>query len=359
MQKLAEAQLQARVLTARGPGAVAVIRLQGSPLESGDPFQSFTRPDNLRPQDAAVGRILYGRWNGEDLVIVRTHLQRWEIQCHGGSVAVERILRDLQSAGASLDTPDSPAGAAIPRASCSVEDRSEALISQALQLCRTRQAAARILQQADGRQVQLLRQIEAGDAIAHEQSKLWLPYTRALLHGFRVLLTGEPNAGKSSLLNALCGRQRAIVSAIPGTTRDLLDAETVVDGWIMQFRDSAGIRDDATSAIEADGIEKSLTATGDVSLICCVAGLQPVPQRLLQALTTADCPVLLVQNKLDLLTGSGAPVSLQTMGPPFADRVQVSALTGTGLDDLRQRMLQLLIPATPPAELALPLSAAI
>ncbi|MFM7868801.1 MAG: hypothetical protein ACKPHU_31675, partial [Planctomycetaceae bacterium] len=126
MQKLAEPQLQARVLTARGPGAVAVIRLQGSPLESGDPFQSFTRPDNLRPQDAAVGRILYGRWNGEDLVIVRTHLQRWEIQCHGGSVAVERILRDLQSAGASLDTPDSPAGAAIPRASCSVEDRSEA-----------------------------------------------------------------------------------------------------------------------------------------------------------------------------------------------------------------------------------------
>lgn len=355
----AQTQLLARVLTARGPGAVAVIRLQGPLPDARDPFQSFVRPDSLRPQDAAVGRILYGRWNGEDLVIVRTGSQCWEIQCHGGSVAVDRILQDLQAAGARPDNAAADTQDAVDGASCSLEEHSAAVIRRALQLCRTRQAAAQILQQADGRQVQLLRQLAAGDAGAQAQSKLWLPYTRSLLQGFQVLLTGEPNAGKSSLLNALCGRQRAIVSPVPGTTRDLLDAETVVNGWVMHFRDSAGIRDDATSAVEADGIQKSLTATGDVNLICCVAGLAPVPQRLLQTLAASSCPVLLVQNKIDLLTAGDAQGSLQTPEPLFADRVLVSALTGAGMDDLRNRMLQLLVPSLPAADLALPLSEAV
>ena len=70
----------ARLLTAPGPGAVAVIQVQLEPGLHANAFQPFTRPDQLSPFDAVTGRILYGRWNGEDLVIVRTGSQTWEIQ---------------------------------------------------------------------------------------------------------------------------------------------------------------------------------------------------------------------------------------------------------------------------------------
>lgn len=355
MQRSGDTELLACVLTARGPGAVAVIRLQGHlPLQA-NPFQPFVRPDDLTPQTAAINRILYGRWHGEDLVIVRTATHCWEIHCHGGSVAVQRILQDLQSSGARVVSDFDASQSGSHRVDLSFEEQADQLIQRALQLCRTRHAAERILQQADGRQVRLLQQRAAGNTDAVEQSRRWLPFTNSLLRGFRVLLTGEPNAGKSSLLNALCGRQRAIVSDVPGTTRDLLDAETVMDGWIIRFVDSAGVRNDATSEIESEGIRRSLTATGAVDLICCIAELQPVPDLLLQTLATATCPVLLVQNKADLLTSDGADQVLQPLVPPFADRVLVSAKTLTGLAELQSSMLRLLVPSLPEAEVALPL----
>jgi tRNA modification GTPase len=181
-----------------------------------------------------------------------------------------------------------------------------------------------------------------------------------LLHGFRILLTGEPNAGKSSLLNLLCGRQRAIVSETPGTTRDLLEAETCLAGWVLQFHDSAGIRSATDSEIEADGIRRSLSAANTVDLICCVAGLQPVPTVLLQALAQARCPVLLVQNKADLLTDDEqVKMSSQPVVAPFAASVVVSALTGAGLSELHQQMLHLLIPEQPAADEPLPLEQAL
>jgi tRNA modification GTPase len=356
MQSLFQTELQASVLTARGPGAVAVIRLQGHLPPATNPFQPFVRQDDLSPQNAPINRILYGRWHGEDLVIVRTGADCWEIQCHGGSLAVQRILQDLQAAGTRVTSAAGNLLSTSGRPDLSCEQRADQLVQHALQLCRTREAAERILQQADGRQVQLLQRLAAGDAQAAAQSRRWLPFTNSLLHGFRVLLTGEPNAGKSSLLNALCGRQRAIVSAVPGTTRDLLDAETVLDGWIIRFLDSAGVREEAASDVEAEGIRRSLTATCDVDLICCIAGLRPVPELLLQTLATANCPVLLVQNKADLLTTDGDFEALQPLVDPFSDRVLVSAKTLAGLTELQSRMLQLLIPSLPPADTALPLA---
>ncbi|MFN9225168.1 MAG: GTPase [Planctomyces sp.] len=356
MQYPVETALQASVLTASGPGAVAVIRLEGHlPLQE-NPFRPFVRPDEVTPQTAQINRLLYGRWHGEDLVIVRTATHCWEIQCHGGSVAVQRILQDLQATGARV-VPGTGNSQSISRAQdLSPEQQADELIRRALQLCRTREAAERILQQADGRQVRLLQQRAAGNTDALEQSQRWLSFTNSLLRGFRVLLTGEPNAGKSSLLNALCGRQRAIVSDVPGTTRDLLDAETTMGGWIIRFVDSAGVRDDATSDIETEGIRRSLTATGAVDLICCIAELKPIPDLLLQTLATARCPVLLVQNKADLLTSDSDFTFLQPLVHPFAERVQVSAATGAGLEELKSCMLRLLVPALPPSEMALPLA---
>lgn len=349
----------ARLLTAPGPGAVAVIQVQLEPGLHANAFQPFTRPDQLSPFDAVTGRILYGRWNGEDLVIVRTGSQTWEIQCHGGQVAVDRILADLQHAGINRQPVGGYSSAAVSAGS-SAAGREAAVITTALQLCRTRQAADIVLRQADGRQRPWMQQVQQDDPVALQHLNRWLPLTRALLHGFRILLTGEPNAGKSSLLNLLCGRQRAIVSETPGTTRDLLEAETCLAGWVLQFHDSAGIRSATDSEIEADGIRRSLSAANTVDLICCVAGLQPVPMVLLQAFAAARCPVLLVQNKADLLTGDErAKMSSQAIVAPFAARVVVSALTGEGLPELHQRMLHLLIPEQPAADAPLPLEQAL
>ena len=154
----------------------------------------------------------------------------------------------------------------------------------------------------------------------------------ALRHGLRVALVGRPNVGKSSLLNRLSRRERAIVTELPGTTRDLLESEIVLDGVPITLMDTAGIR--ATNdAVEQLGIARSEEALMSADLVLLIvdghAGWTETDALLLARIPNA-VPRVVVANKSDL------------DGPPLPGEVDVqfSALNGAGEDALVQVLLE-------------------
>ena len=149
-------------------------------------------------------------------------------------------------------------------------------------------------------------------------------YGRILHSGLTLAIVGAPNAGKSSLFNRLLDRDRAIVTATPGTTRDLITEHLAINGIPVQLIDTAGLRE-TTDEAESLGIARSheTLATADLILLVTESGqpLSPAESTLLEAL--ADRPHLLIRNKLDLHPDRSATGIL------------TSALTGEGIDNLR------------------------
>jgi tRNA modification GTPase len=155
------------------------------------------------------------------------------------------------------------------------------------------------------------------------------PAGERLREGALVVLAGRPNAGKSSLFNALLGTNRALVTEIPGTTRDTIEAASEVVGWPVRLADTAGLRE-AGERLEQLGIEVSrrYVAAADLLLLCVEAGrmLAPEERELL-----AERPSLLVRTKADLV-----PIAERES----EDGIPVSIVTGEGLDRLRQAMAE-------------------
>ena len=152
-----------------------------------------------------------------------------------------------------------------------------------------------------------------------------------LRDGLKVVLTGLPNVGKSSLLNYLCNEQRAIVSDIPGTTRDVLGQFIDMDGLPVEIVDTAGIRPTA-SEIEAEGVRRAIQQQKRADLVLLLVDdcetSEAEADYLLQELDTL-APVLLVRNKIDL---TGRPAG------DAKNEVYVSALTGDGIDILEEKI---------------------
>ncbi|GMU69272.1 MAG: tRNA modification GTPase MnmE [Steroidobacteraceae bacterium] len=163
---------------------------------------------------------------------------------------------------------------------------------------------------------------------------------RLLREGMTIVIAGRPNAGKSSLLNRLAGYDAAIVTAIPGTTRDIVRERIDIDGMPLHVLDTAGLRD-APDVIEAEGIRRATAemARADRVLFIVDAAGDPDAHAFAdeRARLPPDVPVTLVLNKIDLATG--IPMSDTISGPP---RLAVSAKTGAGLDILRAHLKQVM-----------------
>jgi tRNA modification GTPase len=161
---------------------------------------------------------------------------------------------------------------------------------------------------------------------------------RILREGVAVAIVGRPNAGKSSLLNALLGHERAIVTEIPGTTRDTIDDYANIGGVPVRLTDTAGIRD-VTERLEQIGVERSQRSLATADLVIHVIdGSETYHDDDLKiAGHYGDRPAILAINKSDLPARVALPPELTTREP-----VRVSAVTGTGLDELRDRLLALL-----------------
>lgn len=158
---------------------------------------------------------------------------------------------------------------------------------------------------------------------------------RSLLQdGFKTLIIGQPNAGKSSLLNYLLGEERALVSAEPGTTRDYVREKFYLENICIQIMDTAGIRLNA-GEIEKMGIEKTLQLAEIADFFLLIIDPHDIPESLPSPLLEKLCPrnALCVCNKMDLV--SEIP-SLPSFLQPLPV-VSISALTGTGVEELKSK----------------------
>ncbi|MCB1110973.1 MAG: 50S ribosome-binding GTPase [Chlamydiia bacterium] len=157
--------------------------------------------------------------------------------------------------------------------------------------------------------------------------------------GFSLCLIGAPNVGKSSLMNALCGKERAIVTNIPGTTRDLLEEEVQLAGLHFRLIDTAGIRE-TDEVVEKEGVRRSEKAAQDSDLILLVFDINhptDIPLSLPQKKT------IVIWNKIDLGSGEKLPL-------PYPHQVEVSAKERWGLDTLKEQIHQVLWQGSPPSK---------
>lgn len=156
-----------------------------------------------------------------------------------------------------------------------------------------------------------------------------------LREGMTVVIAGRPNAGKSSLLNRLAGYEAAIVTDIPGTTRDVLRERIHIDGMPLHIADTAGLRDEA-DIVEAEGIRRAHVEMSRADRILYVIdatrALDDEAIRKEMATLPDTVPVTWVFNKVDLADGT---VRVQPAQPP---RVYLSAVTGEGIDLLREHL---------------------
>ncbi|MBX3439657.1 MAG: 50S ribosome-binding GTPase, partial [Planctomycetaceae bacterium] len=252
------------VVTPAGRGAVATIVVRGD-LQSIDDAPPLFQAACQQPISALpIDRVAFGRWGaspGEEVVVCRTTPDRLEIHCHGGAAATARILADLRSRG-SLVNADSR----FEHEGRDVLDRE---CREAVSRATTLRTADLLLQQASGllrREYERLAEMDRGAAARHVdellgRARLGLHLTQP----WRVVLCGRPNVGKSSLINALVGFSRSIVFDQPGTTRDVVTAETALDGWPVLLSDTAGLRDGADE-LESAGIARARRQIADAEL---------------------------------------------------------------------------------------------
>jgi tRNA modification GTPase len=167
-----------------------------------------------------------------------------------------------------------------------------------------------------------------------EQLNATFAYGKMVHAGLTLAIVGRPNVGKSSLFNQLVERERAIVTATPGTTRDLVSETVAIGGIPVQLVDTAGIRD-ALDEAESIGIRKSMEALADADLVLVVLdasqGQTPEDEELLRQ--AENRPLILVANKCDLgVSGQWSVTSGQ--------QVRTSAVTREGIAELRAAILR-------------------
>jgi tRNA modification GTPase len=168
-----------------------------------------------------------------------------------------------------------------------------------------------------------------------EQLAATFAYGKIVHQGLTLAIVGRPNVGKSSLFNRLAERERAIVTANPGTTRDLVSETVAIGGIPVQLVDTAGIRQ-ALDEAESIGIRKSMEALADADLVLVVIDTsQPAlveDDRLLRELSNR--PSIVVGNKCDLSSGE------RSLARDQISQIRVSALTGEGIAELRSEILR-------------------
>lgn len=341
------------ILTARGRGAIGVVRVWGRrAIEAADVVFRPVRGRRLLetpPGRLRLGRA--GRGEGDEVVavILADAPAAVEIQCHGGFAALELVVDALREAGARVVGPDRLAGFT---AGSSI--RAEALVD--LAQTSTVRTAEVLLEQAAGaldRELEeLIREIDRCAVRAHERIDRLIERGRIgsrLIAAWRIVIAGRPNVGKSRLLNALAGYERAIVDPAAGTTRDVVSARISLDGWPIELLDTAGLRP-TEDTIERMGIERAIRQQEAADLVLRVFDRSgPLhPEDLLWIFSAG--PHLAVASKADLLPAWEA----RSLESPSGPLIVVSVESGEGLDVLTREMVTRLVPEAPGAGAGVP-----
>ncbi len=323
------------ILTAQGRGAVAVVRVWGpGALALADRMFRPNRGKSLAR--SPVGRLRVGRVGsglGDEVVavVIDGESSEVEIQCHGGSAAVALVVEALVSGGGKVRSPR-----AWARHSSGSAIQAEAAF--ALASAPTARVAEILLDQAEGALDEELRRIfaaEPGLALSRLDSLIERGMIGIrLVDGWRVVLAGRPNVGKSRLLNALAGYERAIVAPTPGTTRDVVTVLAAFEGWPVELADTAGLRS-TLDPIEAEGVALARARQRGADLVVVVLD-RSEPLDDLDRAVLLDYPEgLVVANKSDL----PAAWDEATLGA-----LAVSAERGDGVEGLVEEVARRLVP---------------
>jgi tRNA modification GTPase len=373
------------ISTPPGRGGIGIVRLSGPASRAiAEPLLKLRHP--LAPAQARFAEIIDITGDTLDEAVVTffaapnsyTSEDIVEIAAHGSPVLLDHLLRQCIAAGARLAEP----GEFTQRAFLSGRlDLTQAEAVHDLIESTTLHQARIAAQQLGGslsRQITPIKQqlttliaaLEAGIDFAEDdidllpqseitaqiaaiQAPLIAPeqtftYGRIVRDGFTLAIVGRPNAGKSSLFNRLVQRDRAIVTATPGTTRDLVTERVSFEGIPVELIDTAGLRH-STDEAESIGITKSREAMAEADVVLLVLdATEPLHEEDEAAITSLeDRPLLIVVNKQDLANAT------QQTHPTAHPSIETSALTGAGLPELRHAILSLITKQAPNAETAL------
>ncbi|MDE0622974.1 MAG: tRNA uridine-5-carboxymethylaminomethyl(34) synthesis GTPase MnmE [Bryobacterales bacterium] len=358
--------------TPAGRSAVGVVRLSGR--QAIEIARGLLRQQRLRPREAVLDHLVDAEGALVDQVLVTlfqapssyTGEDVVEISCHGSPPVLRHAVERAAELGARLAEPGEFTRRAwrngrmdLVQAEAVRDLIDSATLYQARIAARqTTGALSKRLRAAKQSLLTLIARLEAGIDFAEDDIEVegsaaiaaaLAPMRRqigTLAEGFtvgkvvrsglRLAIVGRPNVGKSSLFNRLLERERAIVNAAAGTTRDSISETASFNGIPVDLVDTAGIR--ATGdAIESEGVERSWQSLQDADCALVVVDLsQPHTDEddELWRRASSDCPALLVGNKLDLHCRRGKSEEL----------IAVSAKTGEGIADLRKRIRQRTLP---------------
>lgn len=359
----------AALATPVGTAAIAVLRVSGSDTDgiARGLGLAALRPRRALHMDyrAQAGGLL------DDVIVTYfagphsyTGENSLEISCHGNPFIAQRILEDLLLRGCRLADPGEFTQRAFLNGKMdlsqaeAVMDLIQARSDRALDVAnrQLRGGLSKRMNPLIELLLGVLARIEAyidfpeEDLPEDDRAATMLAISRILLEinmliatenygtllrdGIKTVIVGAPNAGKSSLLNRLIGRDRALVSAEPGTTRDFIEERIVVGGYFLRLIDTAGLNA-APAPLERLGIEKTLERAGEAHLFLIVVDASaiaspplPLPVEIQSRLTVDN--TLVVLNKMDLVKDESPLFVLGGF-----EQVNVSALTGAGLEVLR------------------------
>jgi tRNA modification GTPase len=372
----------AAIATPPGEGGISIIRISGkdaltvaSKVFTGPIFSYLTHTAHLGKIKDQKGNILDevlllvmknpNSFTGEDTV---------ELHCHGGTIVTKKILNEVLQAGARAALPGEFSFKAFMNGKIDLT-KAEAIqevISAKNELAYS--AAEQHLQGALSRKVKTFQSklldiaaileawvdfpeeglefaskeeiLDSLSQISSTMNGLSTTFCdgKIIHEGLSLCLIGPPNAGKSSLMNALLGKERAIVTDIAGTTRDLLEDNLSLGGLHFKLLDTAGIRE-TDEVIEKEGVRRSLEAMKSADLILLVLDASQKPSEEALALLDIAPPekTLLIWNKSDL-----PHLTLEDINFPYS--VKLSALTGEGLDLLKESIHKIIWKKGPPSK---------
>lgn len=361
------------IATPPGRGGLGVVRVSG-PRASAVAAAILTRRAPLEPRRATLARVVRARdGEGGDATVDRviatffprpgsyTGEDTVELAAHGSPVVLREILRAAVAAGARLAEPGEFTLRAFLNGRIDlVQAEAVADLVEAVTPLQARAACDQLegtltsaIADIDRELFDLIARFEASldfpdegyhfvdpsgavDAIVRVKASIDTLLAgarrgRLIREGVQVAILGKPNVGKSSLFNHLLGADRAIVTAIPGTTRDLLTETADIGGLRVSFVDTAGIRE-AGDPIEAEGMSRAKSASTVADAVVLVLDrsqpLEPIDRQLLA--DSSSAARLVVVNKIDLV----AAWSIDVLRAIEDETLEISLLTGEGLDAL-------------------------
>ena len=373
-------QTIAAVATPPGEGGIAVIRISGDEaLDVANKIFSGSI-HSYKTHTVHFGNILdeNGAFIDEGLVIVMRTPRSYtgedtvEIHCHGGTLITQKVLKAALRSGARAALPGEFTCKAFQNGKI---DLTKAEAVQQVIASKNSLAMQAAENQLQGRLYKTIASFqqkltdiaaileawvdfpeEGLEFASHEEMLTMLTaiiekmqHLLATFHegkrlqtGLSICLLGAPNVGKSSLMNAIVGKDRAIVTDIPGTTRDILEEEIEMAGLNFRLLDTAGIRE-AEEIVEREGVRRSIAAAKEADLILLVVDISnpSIDSDLMATLPKGQ--TLLVWNKTDLKAADELPKL------PF-EAVRVSAKNYEGLEELKEAVHQIVWKSGPPSK---------